>query len=458
MNGGRSHLLCSHSRKRQLPISPPILQRVLDSIEAQNLVLLCGAGLSIPDPSKLMSAVAVARQIYDDYAATQVLPAALREDIDQLAGHFLASNQFEPLFINRLVPWNDLTGQPNEGHAAVGDFLLSRAARAALSANFDPMVEQWSSQRKVQLRGALDGTQATAYADSTSPLLKFHGCMNLDRARTLWTQGQLALADINERVESCKNWMGLNLPHRDLLVVGFWTDWGYFNDVLAAVLGGGATNSITVIDPQPSALLEAKAPTLWATLSASRLFAHVEASGNEVLPEIRRAYSKVWTRKLYSLGAPLYQAEKGIAAPAGGFDAPDLDVEAFYDLRRDSEGVPMNRAARQKSPGLSAAQTGLAHLLMNAVADGWKGSWYTKAGQTIRVVHGAGEGLTTVEDRFTEPPTAPKADIVICAGAMDQGVPGSIMGKGSPAGIVRSKAGAGSRWITLEAAKVELAL
>jgi hypothetical protein len=98
--------------------------------------------------------------------------------------------------------------------------------------------------------------------------------MNLDRERTLWTQGQLALVDIQERVESCKNWMGL--------VVGFWTDWGYFNDVLTAVLGGNATNSITVIDPQPAAL----------------------------------------------------------EAPAGGFDAPDLDVNAFYDLRRDSEGIP----------------------------------------------------------------------------------------------------------------------
>jgi hypothetical protein len=139
-------------------------------------------------------------------------------------------------------------------------------------------------------------------------------------------------------------------------------------------------------------------------------------------------------------------------------DAPDLDVNAFYDLRRDSEGIPMNRAARQKAPGLSAAQTGLAHLLVNAVADGRQGSWYTKAGQTIRIVHGAGEGLTTVENRFKEPPTAPKADIVICAGAMDQGVPGSIMGKGSPAGIVRPAAGSGSRWITLDTAKVELAL
>jgi hypothetical protein len=117
-----------------------------------------------------------------------------------------------------------LTGEPNDGHAAVGDFLLSGAARAALSANFDLMIEQWSSRRKVQLRGALDGVQATAYADATSPLLKFHGCMQMDRGRTLWTQGPLALPEIQRRVDSCKAWMQLNLPGRDLLVVGFWTD------------------------------------------------------------------------------------------------------------------------------------------------------------------------------------------------------------------------------------------
>jgi hypothetical protein len=123
-----------------VPLPRPVQERLLGSIEAHNLVLLCGAGLSIPDPSNLMSAVAVARKVYDEYAPTLVLPAPLREDIDGLAGHFLTSGQFEPLFINRLVPWDDLTGEPNDGHAAVGDFLLSGAARAALSANFDLMI------------------------------------------------------------------------------------------------------------------------------------------------------------------------------------------------------------------------------------------------------------------------------------------------------------------------------
>ena len=30
--------------------------------------------------------------------------------------------------------------------------------------------------------------------------------------------------------------MNLNLPGRHLVVVGFWTDWGYLNDVLTEAL------------------------------------------------------------------------------------------------------------------------------------------------------------------------------------------------------------------------------
>src|ERR1700739_622982 len=123
----------------------PTLTRLLGAIEANRLVLLCGAGLSIPSPSNLMSAVAVSRACYDKYQPIQTLPPALRDDIDQLAGHFHGTHEFESVFIGSLVPWRELTGQPNEGHAAVSDLLISRAADAALSANFDFLIEQWGT-------------------------------------------------------------------------------------------------------------------------------------------------------------------------------------------------------------------------------------------------------------------------------------------------------------------------
>ena len=123
----------------------PTRTRLLGSIEANNLVLLCGAGLSIPEPSYLMSAVQVSRTCYDKYLPIMELPPGLRDDVEQLAGHFCSNGELESVFLGTLVPWNDLVGQPNKGHAAVADFLICGAAVGALSANFDPLIEHWAN-------------------------------------------------------------------------------------------------------------------------------------------------------------------------------------------------------------------------------------------------------------------------------------------------------------------------
>jgi hypothetical protein len=138
----------------------PTLDRLLGSIEAGNLVVLCGAGLSIPGPSNLMSAVGVSRACYDKWFPTQQLPVNMRDDIDALAGHFYGAGTFKNVFIRTLVPWDDLVGEPNRGHAALADLLICRAAHTALSANFDPLIEQWSDRQKVALQGALTGIEA----------------------------------------------------------------------------------------------------------------------------------------------------------------------------------------------------------------------------------------------------------------------------------------------------------
>jgi hypothetical protein len=77
------------------------LIRLLGSIEANRLILLCGAGLSIPEPSNLMSAAHVSQTCYDRYKPIAVLPPALRDNIDLLAGHFHGTGEFESVFIGR---------------------------------------------------------------------------------------------------------------------------------------------------------------------------------------------------------------------------------------------------------------------------------------------------------------------------------------------------------------------
>jgi hypothetical protein len=92
-------------------LDPDTLRGLLGSIEAGHLVLLCGAGLSIPPPSNLMSAVRVAQACYDKYKPIAVLPAALRNDVDSLAGYFYGRGELQTVFLS-LVPWNDLVGEP----------------------------------------------------------------------------------------------------------------------------------------------------------------------------------------------------------------------------------------------------------------------------------------------------------------------------------------------------------
>jgi hypothetical protein len=199
--------------------------KILGAIETDTLVFLCGAGLSMAAPSFLPSAASVAQICYDKWQATEALGPALRNDVDQLAAHFFGRGDFVSVFIP-LVPWNELAGSPNEGHAAIADLLISRGALATLSANFDTMIERWAAERKVAMRGALDGQEAVNFRVNTNPLIKFHGCMQRDPDHTLWTQGQLAVPEHQSRVQSCSQWMKLTLPGKNLVVVGFWSDWG----------------------------------------------------------------------------------------------------------------------------------------------------------------------------------------------------------------------------------------
>jgi len=441
-------------------LSTALTTRLLSAIETDSLVFLCGAGLSMPSPSDLPSAAQVSQTCYDKWLPIEVLDPALRNDVDRLAGHFYARGDFERTFI-QLVPWDDLVGPPNRGHAAVADLLISRGARAALSANFDSMIERWAKGLKVAMQGALTGQEAVVFS-STSPLIKFHGCMLRGREKTLWTQGQLDEAEVQSRIRSCSEWMNLHLPGKDLVVVGFWTDWGYLNHVLADAFTIDNASSVTVVDPSPTASLAAKAPTLWANLNAlSDVFEHVRASGTDALEELRTAYSRVWARRFYSLGQTLAAGAGAAAAVAAPFDA--LAGNELYDLRRDAEGVPYSRAATLKKPPASAAQAAYVHVVLLSAGATGRGAWVQHGDRSIRVVNGAGQGLKDVQERYKEPPAIAQSEVVVCAGAVELGVPARVIASGRGASTIRpapggTTPGGTTRWLTLEQSMVELGL
>ncbi len=440
-----------------MALSSELTARLLDAIESDTLVFLCGAGLSMPSPSDLPSAAEVAQTCYDRRNPVAALPAELRNDIDKLAGYFYTNNEFEPIFINGLVPWNDLVGTPNCGHAAIADFLICRAARAAMSANFDPLIEHWAEEHKIALQGALTGQEAVAFTTNANPLLKFHGCLHRDKKSTLWTREQLTALPVETRIESCSKWMNLHLPGTDLLVLGFWTDWGYLNSVLAEALAVDNANSVTVIDPCSSEELQSKAPELWEKLTnLSKVFEHVPMSAADALDELRVAFSKSWARRFYALGAPSIVATGKPVPPAATPD--DLTCEDLYNLRRDAEGIPFNRAARQKEPAQNSAQCAYTHMLiLNSGADK-VGAWFQRDGRSIRVINGAGQGISDVRGRYREPVTTQQADIVVCAGSHELGVPVRVISGGSGASVVRPQPGGSATWLTLDQARQEFDL
>ncbi len=379
----------------------------------------------------------------------------MRENVDELAGHFYSTGEFESLFVGRLVPWNDLVGQPNAGHAAVADLLITKGAVCALSANFDTLIEQWASARKIAMRGALDGHEATTFSNEISPLIKFHGCLQRSREQTIWTRSQMAEPAIADRISTCSDWMKLNLPGKDILVVGFWTDWGYLNEVIAMAVAVHDFGSVTVVDPLVPAALETKAPQLWRSLSdGTAHFEHLQASGGDALNELRTAFSRVWLKKFYQLGRPMLEQE---GKPYSAIE-PDMAADDLYASRCDAESRPSNSAALTKEPARDAAQAAFFHHLLAQAAATRVGSWYDYAGRHIRVIQGAGEALNTVRERHNEPPASAQPDIVVCAGAMDIPLPGRVLGSGTGASVVRPAPGGAARWLTLEDARGELGI
>lgn len=441
-----------------MPIDPALKTRLLGAIEADTLVFLCGAGLSMAPPSLLPSALTVAQECYDIWNLTESLDPSLRDNLEALADHFYANGGFKSIFINRLIPWNSLVGSPNAGHAAIADFLICRAAQAALTANFDPLIESWAQDHKVAMRGALDGVEAVNFQFLSSPLLKFHGCLVRGREETIWTASQFSEPVLQQRKQTCSDWMRLHLPGKHLVVVGFWSDWGYLNDVLADAFGIATAESVTVVSPDETAALQVKAPLLWDKLhSMSHQFVHVKISGDVFLGELRHSFSDSWVKKFLKRGETLASTGNATATFAlAAAAAPPIfrSQEDLYDMRRDAEAVPYTRAATSKTPQPFTAEAAAIRLRMLEKGAIEEHAWLNMAGKSIRIVNGAGRSLEDVRRLYKEPPSLPEADYVICAGSQALGVPAGLVARGTPAGLVRPSPGSGSSWITSEEAEV----
>jgi hypothetical protein len=427
-------------------------------MNAGRLLVVCGAGLSMAPPSSLPSARTVSERCFDKYRleSDPHCDLAIRDNLEALAEYFAGLDTLQSIFIEHLVPWTAFVRTPNAGHAAIADFLITRAAVAGISSNYDVLIERRAWDYGADFRGSLDGDEATDDFVRQAPLLKFHGCLNRDRRSTVWARSQLYDPTIAARIARSEVWLAANLRHKDLLVVGFWSDWEYLNAVIGDALINVQPLSVTVIDLSPTDALERKAPQLWEIAHAENVtFEHVQESGATALDELRRAFSTNYLRQVLEAGRAAFEHITEVPCDPAWLNVGDFDSEVLYGLRRDAEGISAAEPAKLLRPA-NPEVLGFFHLLLRQHGAVERADGYELNGRSIRVLNGAQSVLSTLRGKFVEPPALVQSDIIVAVGATDLGVPSNVVRRGRVGDVIRPDPA--GEWYDLPGARTALGI
>lgn len=418
--------------------------RLLASIAGNSLVMLCGAGLSMAPPCSISSAWAVAQHCANEYRRKTglTLPDGLADNIELMAEHFFGRNELEHVLLKQLIDWSEFVRKPpNKGHVAVADFLATRVCSLVLSTNLDTMIESAATTLgepdcfPIVVANDLNINQEHA------PLLKIHGCASRTRHESLWCKQQLDREPLKSRIPALVRWMQGHIPNRDLLIVGFWTDWSYLNKVFEDAVVSTEPRSVILVDPSSADDLEAKSPKIWNWAQEQTDFIHVQSSGDAFLDELRWrvSFNHIW--QAWERGREIFEELTGSAAPADPVDLlTDLSTDELYQLRRDLTGVTSSSVVRETVPNASHAALGAIQLALTAVGAVLRSHLFDWNGTRIRLLNTPNHPLSMVRRQFsTEPPDPSPPDRTICVGAIDDGgVPVDIIGRGTPNTIIRS--------------------
>ena len=303
-------------------------------------------------PSSLPSAAdvaAAAKQKYDaTYGASR---AALAESVEAQAEFFFQRNELVTVYFHTLINQNAFAGQPNQGHFAVADLLLVRAIQTAVTTNVDALIETAGQLLFGHVGAGIDGHGVAALPPDTAPLLKIHGCRVMDPNHMIWAPGQLAAAPISDRIASSETWLRGRMLDRDLLIIGYWTDWDYHNNVLAETLGAVRPARVIVIDPADAAAFVERAPVLYEPGErAETAFQRVNTSGSVFLTALRLEFSKSFVRQILHSGVQDFHDETGTHPPGDWTEPPDLGNDVLWQMRRDLEGCTPNEPAHERRP------------------------------------------------------------------------------------------------------------
>ena len=431
------------------------VQLAFDAIVEDRLALVCGAGLSMADPSNIPSARSVAASAKQKYDATYGTDAdPLSDDIEEQAEFFYGQGKLSTTYLTVLVDFDTFSAPPNAGHFAVADFLLTKTAQIALSTNVDALIENAGDRLFGGVVAATRREDAAAFYPAKAPLLKIHGCWKSDHKQTVWAPSQLQSEPDQSRITACALWIEQQLLNRDLVVVGFFTDWDYLNALLKRCLGAVAPSNVIVVDPSPTDILKGKAPALFSIGGQiSGGFYHVQHSGAEFLNELRHKWSVSYMRRTLTSGNQLLVDAGDKRASENNCKPPAADVDQLWAIRRDIEGLAPSDPCKNREP-IDAASVGRVIVILRHAGAVLDGDCWSLNGQRIRVIKASGKALNDFERVYagsTSPLSAP--DITIASGARDFGLKSDIARSGRPSDVVRNRS---TSFLTDEQAEREL--
>lgn len=430
--------------------------KALDALFADRLALLCGAGLSMAMPSSLPSAATLAWKAKQKYDATygaerDPLPAS----IDDQAEFFFNRGELTNVYLRTYVDHDAFAAEPNSGHFAAADLLLTGAITTAVSTNVDTLIETAGNMLFGHVGAGVARARVAALAPDISPLLKIHGCWS-DPPGTVWAAGQVGAEPIKTRIEECGAWLANRLLDRDLVIVGYWTDWDYLNQVLETSLGAVNPSRVIVVDPCETASFAAKAPALFALgQRATQEFCHVRISGDAFLNLLRVKFSQSFVRRVLHAGVASYTAHAGNDPDNAWLEPASSDADVLWRIRRDLEGRNPNEPAKARAP-IEEPLLGMTMLQLQARGAVADDSYWNLGGRRVRVLRTANRPLHEVEAAFArEAPPVVAPEYVIAVGAEALPLPPSIA-RGSGTGSIAR--GATGHWLSRTDAVAELGL
>jgi hypothetical protein len=391
--------------------------------------------------SSVPSAAQLARTCYDIYRlrVSPELPEACAWNLELLTSILLDRTELDHPFVSSLVDWQPFGGDPNDGHRAIADLLVCKAFEFGITTNIDALIEMAAHELgENDLGCALDGDEMNL---PNARLLKIHGCCRKNKYQIVWTHDQLSgpkkVVKLVDGLTRSANWLRAILPNRDLLILGFWSDWHYLNDVLIEKLGERNDRLVVLIDKAASSDLELKAPELWSWASSHENFKHVQMDGAEFLDYLRREFSSKLLNALL-FGAKDEFKQRFGSDFSGNEEFGGLTSAEYYELRRDASGKAPPGAAPDKNPSPEMMTTGVCHLWLRSVGGVLDGLRYRMPDKSlVRVINGLGRVMSYVQKRYARSPDAESDYLIVVGGADDGGASPDIVRGQQPNTFVR---------------------